>query len=276
MTVQSDLDLLFIYDAPDWVEETDGPEPAAVTAYYAKLGQRLIASLTTMTSKGALYEVDMRLRPFGDSGPIASSLNAFKRYYRDDAWTWELMALTRARVIAGDPDLAERVTAEIRSVLTRPRDRDVILGDVADMRERIARQHPTTVPWDCKHRRGGLIDIEFIAQAYQLVDAADKPGVLTTPTAGALARLGAEGSLPAATVAELQEALIFWQSLQGLMRVTQDRAGLAKPSAQLFEKVLMDLTGLDDTDARDARAAAAAAIATRHYETLIGVARPPS
>ena len=275
MTVQSDLDLLFVYEAPPWAEETDGPEPAATTAYYAKLGQRLIAALSVMTGKGSLFDVDMRLRPFGDSGPIATSLNAFKRYYRNDAWTWELMALTRARVIAGDPDFAERVTDEIRLILTRPRAQHVVLADIADMRERIARQHPSTVAWDCKHRRGGLIDIEFIAQALQLIHAADKPGVLAHATADALERLGAEGCLPPDTVAGLSGSLSFWQSLQGLMRVTQDRAGLSKPSPQLFDKVLMDLTGLEEFDAREARATAAAAIASRHYDTMIGTARRP-
>lgn len=271
MTVQSDLDLLFIYDVPGWAEETDGPEPAAATAYYARLGQRLIAALTVMTGRGSLFEIDMRLRPFGDSGPIASSLAAFRRYYRDDAWTWELMALTRARVIAGDADLAATVTAEIAAVLTRHRDRATILADVADMRERIARQHPSTVAWDCKHRRGGLVDIEFIAQAHQLLNASATPAVLAQPTMAALARLGEAGCLPAAAVAELQQSLGFWQSLQGLMRVTQDRAGLSKPSPQLFDKVLMDLTGLEDRAAREARAEEVAAAAAAHYDALLGV-----
>ncbi len=273
MTIQSDLDLLFIYETPDWVEETDGPEPAATTAYYAKLGQRLIAALSVMTGSGSLFHVDMRLRPFGDSGPIASSLRAFKRYYRDDAWTWELAALSRARVIAGDLDLAATVTNEIRAILTQPRAGDVILADLADMRERIDRQHPATVEWDCKHRRGGLIDIEFIAQALQLINAAKRPDVLARSTSDALARLGEQHCLPAEVLADLQASLTFWQSLQGLMRVTQDRAGLSKPSLQLFDKVLMDLTGLDDRDARRERVRATAETVTKHYAELIGVAR---
>ena len=273
MTIQSDLDLLFIYDTPDWVEETDGPEPAATTAYYAKLAQRLIAALTVSTGSGALFEVDMRLRPFGESGPIASSLKAFTRYYRQDAWTWELAALSRARVIAGDPDLAEAVTGEIRAVLTRPHERDVIIADLADMRERIDRQHPSTVEWDCKHRRGGLIDIEFIVQAFQLINAADKPEVLATSTADALDLLGKHNCLPAEVVADLQSSLTFWQGLQGLMRVTEDRAGLTKPSSQLFDKVLLDLTGLDDRHARQEKVRQASAAVMRHYDALLGPAR---
>lgn len=274
MTVQSDLDLLFVYDVPEGIEETDGPEPAAVTTHYAKLAQRLISALTVMTGKGALFDIDMRLRPFGDSGPIASSLTAFRRYYRDEAWTWELMALTRARVIAGDPDLAARVTAEIRTILTRPRDREAVLDEIAEMRERIARQHPTTVPWDCKHRRGGLIDIEFIAQAYQLIHASETPEVLANATADALHRLSAAGCLPAATVSTLTESLSLWQSVQGLMRVAQDRAGLTKASPQLFDKVLLDLTGLEEAVDREARTAAVAARVSALYEALIGQPRP--
>ena len=270
MTIQSDLDLVFIYDAPMAVEDTDGPEPAPVTAYYTKLSQKLIAALMVMTGKGALFDVDMRLRPFGDSGPIASSLTAFRRYFEQDAWTWEYMALTRARVIAGDPDLGARVTAEIAAILCKPRSRDKILTDVSEMRTRIARQHPATVLWDCKYRRGGVVDIEFIAQAYQLIHAAGTPEVLAWSTKDALRRLGQHGFLPRGTAQELEESFSFWQDLQGLVRVSQDRSGESRVTPELFDRVLLDLTGLEDHDARVARVDLAASIAKRHYDELIG------
>ena len=269
MTVQSDLDLVFIYDAPKTAEDTDGPEPAPLTAYYTKLSQKLIAALMVMTGKGALFDVDMRLRPFGDSGPIASSLTAFRRYFEQDAWTWEYMALTRARVIAGDPDLGARVTAEIAAILAKPRSRDKILTDVSEMRNRIARQHPSTILWDCKYRRGGLVDIEFIVQAYQLIHAAEAPEILACSTKDALRRLGQHGFLPRGAAQELEESFSFWQDLQGLVRVSQDRSGDSRVTPDLFDRVLLDLTGLEDHDARAARADQASAIAKRHYDELI-------
>ena len=123
MTLASDLDLILIYDAPRWPRRPDGastgPRPLAVSTYYARLSQRLISAITAPTAEGRLYEVDMRLRPSGNSGPIASSLAAFAQYQRDGAWTWEHMALTRARPVAGDPALCQRVAAAIRAALTR-------------------------------------------------------------------------------------------------------------------------------------------------------------
>src|SRR5262249_47674656 len=101
MTLASDLDLILIYDAPSSSEGSDGPHPLPVTTYFARLSQRLIGAITAMTGEGRLYEVDMRLRPSGASGPIASSLTGFTRYQQQAAWTWEHMALTRARAVAG-------------------------------------------------------------------------------------------------------------------------------------------------------------------------------
>ena len=116
LTIGSDIDLIFIYDAPAELEgqgwdnlQSDGRKPLAPIHYYARLAQRLIAAITAPTGEGKLYDVDMRLRPSGNSGPIASSLEGFRRYQESDAWTWEHMALTRARVIAGDARLRRRL-----------------------------------------------------------------------------------------------------------------------------------------------------------------------
>ncbi len=125
MTLASDLDLILIYDAPAGSEVSDGPHPLPVAGYYARLSQRLIGAITAPTAEGRLYEVDMRLRPSGESGPIASSLAAFARYQREAAWTWEHMALTRARPVAGDAELRARIAEAIAVVLAlaaRPED----------------------------------------------------------------------------------------------------------------------------------------------------------
>src|SRR6185312_11738953 len=158
----SDLDLILIYDAPEGVEASDGAKPLALSSYYARLTQRYINALTVLTEAGNLYDVDMRLRPSGTKGPVATSLAAFRRYHDEAAWTWEQMSLTRARVVAGPAGLAETVMAAVRAVLTRRRDPAKLALEVNDMRERIADEHRNTAIWDVKHARGGLVDIEFI------------------------------------------------------------------------------------------------------------------
>ena len=220
MTPSSDLDIIFVYDAPDDVEVSDGPAPLPPTQYYARLSQRLINAVTAPTSEGRLYEVDMRLRPSGSTGPIASSRQAFVHYHEDAAWTWEHMALTRARVIAGPPALKAQVEKVIRDTLTRRRDADRLLGDVAEMRRRVDDEHHTDVLWDIKHVRGGLVDVEFIAQYLQLRHAHRNPEILSPATRTALTRMGNAGLLDAARAGQLIEALDLWQGLQGMLRLT--------------------------------------------------------
>src|SRR5205814_7054902 len=171
----SDLDLILIYDAPPDSDGSDGPRPLSVPAYYARLSQRLIGAITAPTAQGRLYEVDMRLRPSGASGPIASRLDAFATYQREAAWTWEHMALTRARPVAGDAALCRKVAAAIAAALATPRDPGRLVADAAEMRRRIEEANPRVSPWDLRNRRGGLTDLEFIAQYLMLREAARAP-----------------------------------------------------------------------------------------------------
>jgi glutamate-ammonia-ligase adenylyltransferase len=228
ITANSDLDLIFLYDAPAgeaaaeaWNNRlSDGPKPLAPIHYYARLAQRLINAITAPTGEGRLFEVDMRLRPSGNSGPIASSLEGFRRYQLDSAWTWEHMALTRARVISGEPGFADRIAAVLREILTRPRDPARLAAEVADMRGRIARQYPGEAFWDLKYRRGGLIDAEFIAQYLQLRHAAGHPDILSANTALAFERMTGTGVLAPATGQALGEAVRLWHRLFGMLRLT--------------------------------------------------------
>ena len=178
MTLASDLDLILIYDAPASSEGSDGAHSLPVTTYFARLSQRLIGAITALTGEGRLYEVDMRLRPSGASGPIASSLAGFARYQQEAAWTWEHMALTRARPVAGDAALCRRIADVIGQVLSSTRDPGRLVADVADMRRRIAEENPRPAPWDLKNRPGGLLDLEFIVQYLMLREAASSPQVL--------------------------------------------------------------------------------------------------
>ena len=217
----SDLDLVFIYDAP-LDAESDGEKPLPTQTYFMRLSQRLLAALTAKTAEGELFEVDMRLRPTGNKGPIATSLEGFLKYHAESAWTWERMALTRSRVVAGDPALARRVTDAIAGVLSRPRDADTLLRDVADMRARMLKERRDVSPWDLKHRRGGLVDCEFIAQYLQLRHAAAHPEVVNGNTAVAFERLAAAGALDAGAAATLARATRQWSNLQGLLRLSVD------------------------------------------------------
>ena len=219
MTTNSDLDLLFLYDhAPD-ASASDGRKPLFVTQYYTRLCRRLISAITAPTGEGRLYEVDLRLRPSGNAGPLACSLEAFERYQRADAWTWEHQALTRARVVHAEDGLGESFGKVREAVLARPRERRALAGDIVDMRERIRRENmgaETTI----KHMAGGLLDIEFIAQYLQLLHAADSPAILAGDTMSVFKAAHELDVLPRESAEELMEAARFWRDLQGMMRLT--------------------------------------------------------
>ena len=216
----SDLDLVFVYDAPDMEARSTGDKPLGASLYYLRLGQRLLSALSVPTSEGKLYEVDMRLRPSGNSGPLAASLTAFAQYHAEAAWTWEQMALTRARLIAGEPGLRARLAGEIRDILTRPRDPERLLTDVDDMRQRLHRARPAASVWDVKDRRGGLIDVEFIAQYLQLRHGHDRPEILSVSSAVALARAAEIGALGQADAEVLIQADRLWRTILGMLRLT--------------------------------------------------------
>jgi [glutamine synthetase] adenylyltransferase / [glutamine synthetase]-adenylyl-L-tyrosine phosphorylase len=272
MTLASDIDLILIYDASQDSPGSCGSHPLAVSTYFARLSQRLISAITAPTGEGRLYEVDMRLRPSGESGPIASSLDAFAQYQREAAWTWEHMALTRARPIAGDPQLCARVAAAIRAALTAPRDQRRLLADVADMRRRIAEAHPRPAPWDLRYRRGGLVDLEFAVQYLMLREAARAPAVLRRDPLGALAALGDADLLPPQGTRELSDALLLLRHLRALLALLFEGAPTPAALAGLEGATLARLAGAVDFARLEADITAACARVRLWYDRLI--ARP--
>lgn len=168
LTPTSDLDMLVIYDA-DGVDSSDGHRPLATRTYYARLTQAMITAMTAPMAQGRLYDIDMRLRPSGNQGPVATSLASFESYQKEHAWVWEHLALTRARVIAGPDDLGQDVEALREEILGRAAPRDKVLGEVAKMRVRIAAARSPTGPLDAKTGAGRLQDIELFAQAGALI-----------------------------------------------------------------------------------------------------------
>jgi glutamate-ammonia-ligase adenylyltransferase len=253
MNALSDLDLIFLYRVPAEIDTSDGAKSLAPSHYFARLAQRFINALAAPTSEGSLYEVDMRLRPSGNSGPIATSLDAFRRYHLEHAWTWERQALTRCRVIAGDSALAEDIETEIRAILTRPRDRAVLIRDVVEMRERIAKAHPRPQNWDSKHRRGTLVDIEFVVQSLVLRHAPNHPSLLVAGTAEMIRRLRAADLLSADDGRQLLEAHGFWHRIQQTLRVTLGKVEEAAVPGDPMARALARATGIADESARTRR-----------------------
>lgn len=166
----SDLDLVFIYDDPD--QEAD--------LTYSRLVRRMMSWLTLQTSSGKLFDVDLRLRPNGDSGLIVSPFAMFSRYQRNadgnGAWFWEHQALTRARFVAGDADLGRRFEEERREILMLARTGEEACRDVLDMRRKMLEGHPNRTPYfDIKHDRGGMVDVEFVVQLLVLTHSKAHP-----------------------------------------------------------------------------------------------------
>jgi glutamate-ammonia-ligase adenylyltransferase len=222
MAARSDLDLVFVYDAPPGLEMSDGPRPLSPSLYFARLAQRFIAALTTPTAAGTLYEVDMRLRPTGNKGPVAVSLKSFSDYHASESWTWEHMALTRGRLIAGTAELEARVAAEIRKRLTQKREAAAIIADARDMRARMAETFAGRNAWDLKYAAGGLVDIEFIAQTLQLVHAPAHPDILDTNTVAALEKLRQAGFLTASDADVLIASARLQHALTQVLRIALD------------------------------------------------------
>ena len=168
LTHASDLDLVYLFTG-NFAAESDGGKPLAATLYYNRLAQRLTAGLSVPTPAGTLYEVDTRLRPSGGEGPLVVSAEGFARYQREEAWTWEHMALCRARPVFGSPAARAEVAAVIDEVLKGRRPPRDIIADAAKMRRDIARYKPPAGPLDVKLLPGGLVDLEFTVHALQLV-----------------------------------------------------------------------------------------------------------
>ncbi len=219
MTATSDLDLIVVYDFDPAQPQSHGPRPLYGSQYFARLTQRLISALTTQTNYGVLYRVDMRLRPSGRSGPLATQIDGFANYQENEAWTWEHMALTRARVVSASPAFAARVEGVIRAVLCRPRDAASVAADVVEMRAAIAKEKGDSNRWDPKYVAGGLIDIEFIAQYLELVHAASAPDILDTSTTRVLDKAWRLGLLATEEAEVLRPAVRLYHDLTQILRL---------------------------------------------------------
>ncbi|TCZ52735.1 bifunctional [glutamine synthetase] adenylyltransferase/[glutamine synthetase]-adenylyl-L-tyrosine phosphorylase [Roseicella aquatilis] len=251
----SDLDLVLLYEHdPEAAGSEGGRRSLAPSEYFIRLAPQVVSVITAPGAEGRLWEVDMRLRPSGNKGPVAVSLAAFERYHMTEAWTWERMALTRARPIAGPPAMRRRIAEVLRAALTRPGVAEAAVTDAVAMRSRMLRDLPPDGPWDLKAMPGGLVEVEFIAQALQLRHAAENPRVLATTTRVALARLREAGVLPAGEAEALIRADRLWRTVIGLIRLTHGRlrdpalpaptvAALLRAAVPLLPAPAVDLPG---------------------------------
>jgi [glutamine synthetase] adenylyltransferase / [glutamine synthetase]-adenylyl-L-tyrosine phosphorylase len=244
MMAGSDLDLMLIYDHPEGVSESRGERRLPVSQWFVRAAHAYVAAVTARGVDGPLYEVDMRLRPSGNKGPVAVSLASFRRYHAESAWTWERMALTRARVVAGPPALRARIETAIAEALAAQGDADrvptdgeqvrsdaaamrsdaeCVRSDAAAMRARMLRDLPPDGPWDVKLRAGGQIEVEFIAQVVQLIHARVAPQLCSPTTRIALNALAKAGMLAADDAVLLVRADHVWRTVQGMLRITVGR-----------------------------------------------------
>lgn len=246
MTASSDLDLILLYDFDPACQASDGDRPLSPNQYYMRLTQRLVAALSSLTAQGNLYEVDFRLRPSGNAGPLATQISGFRRYHQEQAWTWEHMALSRARTIAGPATFRTAVDQAIRDVLTRPRPPQQTARDVIEMRARIARDKPATNRWDLKLINGGLTDIEFLTQYLQITHGAEYPHILHPNTATALRRLGEQKLIGEASLNLLNQSLDIYHQQTQIMRLALNELFDPETAPGGLKKLLVDAAGQPD------------------------------
>jgi glutamate-ammonia-ligase adenylyltransferase len=244
----SDLDVMIVYEAPKDLQD-GGAE------FYTRFTQRLLSALAASTEEGQLYDIDMQLRPSGKSGPVAVRFSAFERYYSEDAWTWELLALTRLRAVAGDASFGARIEDAARTVLSKPRDARKLKADAADMRGLMERERPGKTVWDVKLAPGGLVDLEFLAQTLQLIHAPKHQDVLARQTGEAFARLAKARVLSAQESTKLVDAWTFYSNVQHGLRLMVEGEFDPKEAAGPTKIRLAALAGTKDFPSLKARLA---------------------
>ncbi|MFI0846938.1 bifunctional [glutamine synthetase] adenylyltransferase/[glutamine synthetase]-adenylyl-L-tyrosine phosphorylase [Mesorhizobium sp. IMUNJ 23232] len=268
LTAGSDVDLILLYDHDADAEESDGEKGLAPSHYFARMTQRLIAAVSAQTAEGVLYELDLRLRPSGNKGPVATHVDSFKKYQRTDAWTWEHMALTRARPVAGDADLCAEVEAEVAEILALPRDAGKVLREAAEMRALIEKEKPPRDFWDLKLVPGGLIDLEFIAQSAVLTGNTVAEAGRLTSTVGALNRLSPDFA-DAQTRQELCDADALYMALTQMIRLCLTGPFDRKEAPPGLIDLLLRATDLPDIGVLEAHVKETAQRVRRHFDRLL-------
>jgi glutamate-ammonia-ligase adenylyltransferase len=267
LTAGSDVDLILLYDHSETAEESDGDKPMAPSHYFSRMTQRLIAAVSAPTAEGVLYELDLRLRPSGNKGPVATHIDSFRKYQRGEAWTWEHMALTRARPIAGDASLCTEVEAEVAAIIALPRDAAKVTTEAREMREMIEAEKPPHDLWDIKLVPGGLIDLEFIAQVAVLTGRIEGQGH-ATGTAETLHRL-APGFADAQVRQDLIDAYGLYQAITQMTRLCLTGAFERNDVPPGLSDLLLAATDLPDFSVLEAHLKETSQKVRGHFDLLL-------
>ncbi|MEZ5894335.1 MAG: bifunctional [glutamine synthetase] adenylyltransferase/[glutamine synthetase]-adenylyl-L-tyrosine phosphorylase [Parvularculaceae bacterium] len=271
MTATSDIDLMFVYDAPDDAQ-SDGARALGPVDYYARFVRRAVTALSAATEEGALYEVDMQLRPSGKAGPAAVRFPAFEQYYREEAWTWEAMALVKARVIGPDSALAEKVKTELGAILTRPRERARLARDAASMRVRLDGAKPGAGPWDVKNIIGGLTDIAFICQFLALATGA-RIGPAPAQPVRALQWFENHGELSHEDAAALTDAQRLYEAVLQVGRAATGGAFAPDKAGEALRARMASVCGKDGIAAAEEHLARMEGEVARLFTAIVGERR---
>lgn len=246
LTFNSDLDLVFLYETK---EETisNGKKQIDANSYFARLGRRFTNSVSSMTSKGTLYDIDLRLRPSGNDGPIASKLISFNKYYNEVAWKWEFMALTKTRVVYGSEEFSDKIMNTIGSILDKEWNHDKLKRDVLDMHSKTKKSKNTNNPFDVKHISGGMIDIDYITQFLILKNYHNNQGFLETgSTLNGLQDLQNILTDDKDKLMALEEAYIFFSSFLSIIRLAGNSYLNEESMTTGYKKTLVDNLDVKD------------------------------
>lgn len=270
MAFGSDIDLVFVYEAPDFEAVSDGEKSFTASVYFNRLAQRFVNALAAMGRYGRLYEVDTRLRPSGKQGLLAVSTQALTHYFAELAWTFEFMALVKGRCTLGDASLCAEIEAFRRAVIRAPRDGAKMRADAREMREKVEQQHGTPNIWDLKHVRGGLMDIDFLAQALLLAHASELPALPTEgSSAQVLGALAAGGALAGGVAEELMAAHGFMAYVFNMLRLCSPDGATPEQAGAGLKNLLAQRMGMPDFAALSERLIHVEQTVQGHYSMLL-------
>lgn len=249
LTHTSDLDIVFVYPGVIDGSFSNGQKPLSANVYYTRLAQHIITAITALTPEGRLFEVDTRLRPSGNQGPLAVSLDSFAEYYKGGAWTWEFLALTRARLVYSQPEMIQPANAAISNAFKNLPVHDVLVEDAVQMRSKLADEFATDNIWDVKHIRGGLVDIEFICQFLSLAHHDRPKGSIIANTPDCLNELLSTGVLQEKAFQALLHGYKLQMTVQSLLRLcleTTPQSGKDIPTG--LQEILLENSYFADMD----------------------------
>lgn len=269
MTATSDVDLLLIYE-DDYDAPSNGRKSLYAAEYYTRLTQRLVAALSAPTAEGIAYAVDFRLRPSGNKGPLASSLRGFREYHAGEAWTWERMALTRARIVStNDPAFGEQLNTILARILVQPQRPEQMARDVVDMRMLLLKEKPPRDLWDIRQRLGGLTDIDFFSQYLVLRHGADHRGLAGNFGDTLFDKAASAALITAVDAEKLSSAWRFFTHLLQLSRLCLDPGVSLADASPALRALLVETSGLSDVPAvaraLETHARAVRGVLARHW-----------